>query len=38
MITESELEEFINYFIEEAHNSASSFIGVKDGKSNNDTN
>lgn len=38
MITESELEEFVNYFIEEAHKSASSFIGVENGNNNQSAN
>lgn len=37
MITEEELENFINYYLEEVHNSASSFIGVDNGNSNKGT-
>lgn len=37
MITEEELEIFIEEFIEEAQNSAFSFVGANNGKSNNDT-
>lgn len=38
MITEEELEKFIDMFIEEAHKSASSFIGVENGNNNQSAN